>query len=230
MTRSVALEYTPTRRVISTSMQISSRVSLRAASSTDSPRSRKPPGKVHSPWPGSKPRRRRMISPLAVRGIAAATGLGLKKRTNPQASHLSDRGGSFAGVAPQRGQCWVSSRAGLRLATRADATRMGRSTPACAVTCPVSRTPARTPARSPVLPGGCLLEKSSKEVAMTSPDAVRTPAKPGPADVEPAHAENLHRALTGLVTVVPVLALGVAAWQSWNGTLRPRDLAILAVL
>jgi stearoyl-CoA desaturase (Delta-9 desaturase) len=65
---------------------------------------------------------------------------------------------------------------------------------------------------------------------MTSPDAGRTPAKPGPADVEPAHAENLHRALTGLVTVVPVLALGVAAWQSWNGTLRPRDLAILAVL
>jgi len=65
---------------------------------------------------------------------------------------------------------------------------------------------------------------------MTSPQAVRTPAVPGPRDVEPVHHENVHRALTGLVSVVPVLALAVAAWQSWDGLLRPRDLMIFGVL
>jgi stearoyl-CoA desaturase (Delta-9 desaturase) len=65
---------------------------------------------------------------------------------------------------------------------------------------------------------------------MTSPQAVRPPAAPGPRDVEPAIHENLHRTLTALVSVVPVLALGFAAWQSWEGLLRPRDLAIFGVL
>src|SRR5829696_1134793 len=65
---------------------------------------------------------------------------------------------------------------------------------------------------------------------MTSPEAVRTRAVPGPADVESVVHENLHRTLTGFVTGVPVLALGVAAWQSWDGLLKPRDLAIFAVL
>jgi stearoyl-CoA desaturase (Delta-9 desaturase) len=65
---------------------------------------------------------------------------------------------------------------------------------------------------------------------MTSPEAVRIRAVPGPADIEPVLHENLHRTLTGFVTGVPVLALGVAAWQSWDGLLTPRDLAIFAVL
>jgi stearoyl-CoA desaturase (Delta-9 desaturase) len=65
---------------------------------------------------------------------------------------------------------------------------------------------------------------------MTSPEAVRIRAVPGPADIEPVLHENLHRTLTGFVTGVPVLALGVAAWQSWDGLLKPRDLAIFAVL
>ena len=65
---------------------------------------------------------------------------------------------------------------------------------------------------------------------MTSPQVVQTRPVPGPADVEPVVHENLHRTLTGLVTGVPALALAVAAWQSWDGLLRPRDLAIFAVL
>jgi stearoyl-CoA desaturase (Delta-9 desaturase) len=65
---------------------------------------------------------------------------------------------------------------------------------------------------------------------MTSPEAVPSRAVPGPADIEPVLHENLHRTLTGFVTGVPVLALGVAAWQSWDGLLTPRDLAIFAVL
>jgi stearoyl-CoA desaturase (delta-9 desaturase) len=63
---------------------------------------------------------------------------------------------------------------------------------------------------------------------MATREAVR-PA-PGPADVEPANNENLHRTLTALVTVIPVLALGVAAWQSWEGLLGPTDLAVFAIL
>ena len=55
-------------------------------------------------------------------------------------------------------------------------------------------------------------------------------APPGPADIEPAHHETFHRTLTGLVTAVPVIALGVAAWQSWNGLLQPTDLVVFAVL
>ena len=51
--------------------------SRRAASSTDSPRSTKPPGNVQSPAPGSKPRRSSQMRPSGARGIAQATGLGL---------------------------------------------------------------------------------------------------------------------------------------------------------
>ena len=32
------------------------------------------------------------------------------------------------------------------------------------------------------------------------------------------------------MTVVPVIALGVAAWQSWEGLLQVTDLVVLAVL
>ncbi len=50
------------------------------------------------------------------------------------------------------------------------------------------------------------------------------------ADVEPVANENLHRTVTGLVTVVPFLLLGVAAWQVWDRLLSWQDLAVLAVL
>jgi stearoyl-CoA desaturase (Delta-9 desaturase) len=53
---------------------------------------------------------------------------------------------------------------------------------------------------------------------------------PGPADVQPVEHETRDRIATGLVTGVPLLALGLAAWQSWHGLLKPVDLAIFAVL
>jgi stearoyl-CoA desaturase (delta-9 desaturase) len=53
---------------------------------------------------------------------------------------------------------------------------------------------------------------------------------PGPADVQPVEHETLDRIATGLVTALPLVALGVAAWQSWQGLLRPADLIIFAVL
>jgi stearoyl-CoA desaturase (delta-9 desaturase) len=52
----------------------------------------------------------------------------------------------------------------------------------------------------------------------------------GPADVQPVEHETRDRVITGLVTAVPLVALGFAAWQSWQGLLRPADLAIFAVL
>ena len=58
---------------------------------------------------------------------------------------------------------------------------------------------------------------------VTAPVATR-------ADVEPVANENLHRTVTGLVTVVPFLLLGVAAWQVWDRLLSWQDLAVLAVL
>ncbi len=42
--------------------------------------------------------------------------------------------------------------------------------------------------------------------------------------------ETADRIITGLVTAVPFLLLGVAAWQVWNEALHWRDLAILGVL
>jgi stearoyl-CoA desaturase (delta-9 desaturase) len=52
---------------------------------------------------------------------------------------------------------------------------------------------------------------------------------PGPADVQPVEHETRDRIATGLVTALPLLALGVAAWQSWQGLLKPVDLIIFAV-
>ncbi len=48
--------------------------------------------------------------------------------------------------------------------------------------------------------------------------------------VQPAEHETTDRIITGLVTAVPFLLLGVAAWQVWNEALHWRDLAILAAI
>jgi stearoyl-CoA desaturase (delta-9 desaturase) len=50
------------------------------------------------------------------------------------------------------------------------------------------------------------------------------------ADVEPVHHEALHRTLTGLVTVVPFIALGFAGWQAWNRLLHWHDLVVFIVV
>jgi stearoyl-CoA desaturase (Delta-9 desaturase) len=50
------------------------------------------------------------------------------------------------------------------------------------------------------------------------------------AAVEPAAHETLDRVITGLVTVVPFLALGVAAWQVWDHLLGWHDLVVFAAM
>src|SRR3954452_8033321 len=49
-------------------------------------------------------------------------------------------------------------------------------------------------------------------------------------DVEPVHHEALHRTITGLITVLPILALGVAVWLSWDGLLRASDVIVFVCL
>jgi stearoyl-CoA desaturase (delta-9 desaturase) len=54
--------------------------------------------------------------------------------------------------------------------------------------------------------------------------------RPGPEDVEPCENETLDRLLTGTVTIVPFLALGLVAWQVWAQLLGWSDLVVFAVM
>ncbi len=54
--------------------------------------------------------------------------------------------------------------------------------------------------------------------------------EPGPDDVEPVAHETLDRFITGTVTVVPFLALGIVAWQVWASLLHWSDIAVFAIL
>jgi stearoyl-CoA desaturase (Delta-9 desaturase) len=55
-------------------------------------------------------------------------------------------------------------------------------------------------------------------------------AGPSPEEIEPVQMENLNRAITGLITLVPILLLSIAVWQLWNRELHWRDVAIFAVM
>jgi len=49
-------------------------------------------------------------------------------------------------------------------------------------------------------------------------------------DVQPVANENLDRFLTGTVTVLPILALGIVAWQVWSELLGWSDLIVFAIM
>jgi stearoyl-CoA desaturase (delta-9 desaturase) len=49
-------------------------------------------------------------------------------------------------------------------------------------------------------------------------------------DVQPVANENLDRFLTGTVTAIPFLALGVVAWQVWSELLGWSDLIVFAIM
>jgi stearoyl-CoA desaturase (delta-9 desaturase) len=63
-----------------------------------------------------------------------------------------------------------------------------------------------------------------------APDAASSPAAPGPDDVQPTVHETLDRTLTGIVTVVPFLALGFVGWQLWDGLLHRYDVFVFAIM
>ena len=61
----------------------------------------------------------------------------------------------------------------------------------------------------------------------THPAPTAAPASPMASDVQPVANETRDRIITGIVTVVPFLALGVAGWQVWaerSALARPGDL------
>ena len=49
-------------------------------------------------------------------------------------------------------------------------------------------------------------------------------------DIEPCANERLDRIITGIVTVVPFLLLGLVAWQAWQSLLHWHDLVVFGVL
>jgi stearoyl-CoA desaturase (delta-9 desaturase) len=61
-------------------------------------------------------------------------------------------------------------------------------------------------------------------------DAPAEGSGPGPDDIEPVLHETRDRIITGTVTVVPFLMLGVVAWQLWNSLLHWHDLVVFAIL
>jgi len=50
--------------------------------------------------------------------------------------------------------------------------------------------------------------------------------KPGPEHIQPVGNETADRLITGTVTVVPFIALGVGVWQAWSGWLHVSDVVI----
>src|SRR6201989_3022292 len=49
-------------------------------------------------------------------------------------------------------------------------------------------------------------------------------------DVQPVANENLDRFLTGTITVLPILALGLVAWQVWSKLLGWSDLIVFVIM
>ena len=55
-------------------------------------------------------------------------------------------------------------------------------------------------------------------------------AQPGPEDIQPVAHETRDRIITGTVTVLPFLALGLVAWQLWATALGWSDLIVFGVM
>ena len=70
------------------------------------------------------------------------------------------------------------------------------------------------------------LERPDDGPAAVLAPSAEAPAGPGPDDIQPVNNETRDRIITGAISIVPFLALGVAAWYAWEGLLRPLDVAI----
>jgi stearoyl-CoA desaturase (Delta-9 desaturase) len=64
--------------------------------------------------------------------------------------------------------------------------------------------------------------------ARTAPAAQRRP--PLADDVQPVEHETRDRIITGIVTLLPFVGLGVAVWQTWSGLLHGSDVAVFLIL
>ena len=62
--------------------------------------------------------------------------------------------------------------------------------------------------------------------------SVETTTAPSPAssDIQPTENETLDRFLTGTVTVLPFVGLGLACWQLWGNALHWHDVAVFGIV
>jgi stearoyl-CoA desaturase (delta-9 desaturase) len=61
-------------------------------------------------------------------------------------------------------------------------------------------------------------------------DPDRDPRGPSPDDIQHTEHETLDRFLTGTISIVPFLALGIAGWRTWQGLLHPSDLVVFFIM
>src|SRR5262245_4439526 len=54
--------------------------------------------------------------------------------------------------------------------------------------------------------------------------------KPAAEDVQPVANETADRIITGLITALPIILLGLAAWQVWNEALHWHDIVVFAIV
>jgi stearoyl-CoA desaturase (delta-9 desaturase) len=71
--------------------------------------------------------------------------------------------------------------------------------------------------------------KEDLEIASSRAGGTEAGAGPKPTDVQPVAHETRDRIITGLVTGVPFLALGLVAWQLWSQALHWGDLAVFVL-
>ena len=65
---------------------------------------------------------------------------------------------------------------------------------------------------------------------LTRPGEAPEAQQPSPTDTQGTSHETLDRTVTGIVTVVPFLLLGVAGWQVWNQLLHWHDLVVFLIV
>jgi stearoyl-CoA desaturase (Delta-9 desaturase) len=79
-------------------------------------------------------------------------------------------------------------------------------------------------------PGPVAPDRSRGPRERALPQAPMPEVGPTPEEIQEPVMENLDRAVTGIITVVPLLLVGLAGWKLWNRELHWRDIAIFAAL
>jgi stearoyl-CoA desaturase (delta-9 desaturase) len=64
----------------------------------------------------------------------------------------------------------------------------------------------------------------------TAPTSTAASAPPAASEIQPVSHETVDRIATGLVTALPILALGLVAWQLWGSALRWTDVLIFGIV
>jgi stearoyl-CoA desaturase (Delta-9 desaturase) len=67
-------------------------------------------------------------------------------------------------------------------------------------------------------------------VIAQTPRGANDPVLPDPDEVQPVENETRDRIITGAVTVLPFVALGIVCWQVWNDLLRWSDVAVFLIM